>query len=80
MIFQVAAITPKEVKIHFAKGPLELFKRLQTGPQFSPNPLELLDTLQCGPRGARGGAACRIPTRPTAGMAGEVGEKGLGVA
>jgi hypothetical protein len=29
---QVAAITPIGVKIHFAKGPLELFKRSQTGP------------------------------------------------
>jgi hypothetical protein len=47
---QVAAITPIGVKVHFAKGPLELFKRSQSGPQFTVTTLERTTPKQLGPR------------------------------
>jgi hypothetical protein len=54
---------------------MELFKRLQTGPQFSPNPLELLETLQCGPRGA---GRCGLPDSGEAGNGDGRGSGGKG--
>jgi hypothetical protein len=48
---QVAAITHKGGKNHFASGPLGKTVGSQQGPRLAQNPLDLIGALQCVPWG-----------------------------